>query len=360
MPKLADSPRVPARHLRWLAVVVACSPLAAALAAHAPPSVRNPHGKFQGECALCHSATGWKPAKISPRFDHSKFGFPLEGAHAASDCRACHTSLDFSQQKQQCVSCHEDIHRGELGTECARCHTSRSFIDPATMQRRHQLSRFPLTGSHAALECESCHRPVSAGHMQFVGTQADCYGCHAADYRAARTPDHVAGGFPQNCTSCHGSVSWHPARFDHERTRFPLTGAHRTAACASCHGDGVYAGKSTACVSCHQSDYDGTTNPAHAAAQFSTACQTCHNTSSWDGASFDHDTNFFPIYSGRHAGLWSQCATCHNVASNYSQFTCFSCHPHSDPTQTQSNHGGVSGYTYTSQACYSCHPRGQT
>jgi hypothetical protein len=355
--------RRPVRLTRLGGAILILAPLAVAFAGPLKATIArpaSPHGKFRGECADCHSASAWKPAKIGPKFDHAKFGFALEGAHAAADCRSCHASLDFTQERQLCVSCHEDVHRGEFGTECARCHTARSFIDRGTMLRRHQTSRFPLTGSHAALECEDCHRPTAAGHLQFVGKQADCGGCHLADYQAAKSPDHAGGSFPLDCMTCHTTIGWQGARFNHDRTSFPLTGAHRTAACASCHPGNVYQGTNTACASCHQADYDRTTDPAHAALGFSTQCATCHNTATWQGATFAaHDPQYFPIYSGAHQGRWANCATCHNSVNDYAQFTCFSCHPHDDKAGTDSHHTGVSGYSYTSQACYSCHPRGR-
>ena len=322
-------------------------------------SVDNPHGSFKEECALCHDAKGWKPARISPKFDHSKFGFPLTGAHAAAECRTCHETLEFKQSKTLCISCHEDPHRGEMGADCARCHGARSFVDRGPMVRAHQLTRFPLTGSHAALDCESCHPPAAQGQMQFVGTRAECESCHMRDYDATRNPDHRAGGFPTDCSLCHRPISWNGASFDHNKTAFPLTGAHRTVACAQCHGDGVYQGKSTACVSCHLGDYNATNNPAHAGAGFTTQCASCHTTAAWQPANFDHDTSFFPIYSGTHNGRWSACSDCHTSASNYLVFTCLSCHPHDSQTQTDSNHSGVHNYQYNSQACYSCHPRGR-
>ncbi|HEY6866116.1 MAG TPA: hypothetical protein VI792_02600 [Candidatus Eisenbacteria bacterium] len=417
------------------ALVLAACALAAGVGSRAAvqPSTApaNPHGRFHGECGDCHGSEGWTPAKISPRFNHAKFGFPLEGAHAAAACRACHATLDFSQEKTQCVGCHQDVHQGELGIDCARCHTPRTFIDRAAMVRAHQLTRFPLSGAHASLDCESCHPSAPEGHMQFVGTPPNCSGCHMADYRATTDPDHSASGFPVTCQNCHSSITWKPASFDHNRTAFPLTGAHRatpcmschgdgvykgkatacvschladyngttnpvhsssgfstacegchnttswagaafdhnktafpltgahiTTPCQSCHGDGVYAGKSTACVSCHQNDYNGTTNPAHAAAGFSTACQSCHNTTNWSGATFNHDGPYFPIYSGTHAGRWNACTDCHTSSTSYQPFTCFNCHPHDDKAQTDSNHSSVSGYSYDSNACYSCHPRG--
>lgn len=323
----------------------------------ARPRLANPHGRFQGECALCHGPQGWKPARISPRFDHARFGFRLEGAHAAASCLECHRSLDFTASTMACASCHQDPHRGEMGTECSRCHSSRSFVDRGPMLRAHQLTRFPLTGSHAALDCESCHRPAAQGQMQFVNTRAECRACHMDDYRGARDPDHVGGAFPLECQSCHVPSTWHRARFDHDRTGFPLTGAHRSAACASCHPGGRYAGTPKTCVSCHQSDYD-TAQPPHAAAGFAaSACAGCHNTTSWAGATFDHDSRYFRIYNGGHARRWSSCSDCHTTAGNYAAFNCLSCHPHSDKAQTDSHHVGRSGYRYDSAACYSCHTR---
>ena len=321
------------------------------------PKVENPHGALQEPCASCHDASGWKPARISRRFRHAKYGFPLAGAHAAADCRACHESLVFSHERTLCASCHQDPHRGEMGTDCARCHGARSFIDRSAMIRNHQLTRLPLTGSHATLDCESCHPPAAQGQMQFVGTRAECFACHEADSRSVTEPDHSK--FSRDCTLCHTPLGWPRASFDHGRTRFPLTGAHRAAPCLGCHGDGVYSGKSTACVSCHRADYDGTTDPAHAGAGFSLSCASCHTTTSWSGVLFTaHDASYFPIYSGRHRGLWSGCATCHDVATDYSRFTCFSCHPHDDQAGTDAHHSGVSGYQYASAACYGCHPRG--
>jgi hypothetical protein len=415
-------------------LLLAALPLAAiSSTAAVRPRVENPHGSFKEECALCHDAKGWKPARISSKFDHSRYGFPLEGAHAAGNCMGCHKTLEFKQSKFTCVSCHEDPHRAEMGTDCARCHSARSFVDRAPMVRAHQMTRLPLTGSHAVLDCESCHRPAAQGQMRFVGTRADCQSCHMKDYEATRNPSHRSGGFPTDCEQCHRTLTWNAARFEHDRSRFPLTGAHRSASCSQCHGDGVYAGKPTgcvtchqpdysgasnpnhvtagystecqschstsswasasvdhnltrfpltgahrsascnqchgdgvyagrptACLSCHQGDYNGVTDPNHVSAGFSTACETCHTTAAWAPSSFDHDSRWFPIYTGSHAGRWNQCSTCHNAPVNFKVFTCLTCHPHSDRTKTDGDHSGRSGYSYTSAGCYSCHPRGRS
>jgi hypothetical protein len=207
-----------------------------------------------------------------------------------------------------------------------------------------------------AIDCDACHRPEPTGHMRYVGLQVECESCHLKDYQATTNPNHASVGFSTDCRLCHTMMTWTAARFDHRATRFPLTGAHVGLPCERCHVGNVFTGLDPACVSCHQADYDAT-NPSHVSLGFPTTCATCHNTSSWNAAFTQHDALYFRIYSGRHAGRWSSCTQCHTDTANYAVFTCLSCHPHDSKTQTDSNHGGVSGYQYDSQACYSCHRR---
>jgi hypothetical protein len=394
-------------------------------------AAKNPHGKFDEECSLCHTADAWVPARVSKKFDHAKYGLPLEGAHKHTPCRSCHTSLDFTKAETPCAECHQDVHAGELGVDCASCHTTRSFIDRSRMERAHRLTRFPLNGTHATLDCEVCHAGAEPGHMTFVNVSTECVSCHRAEYDAA-VPDHRGNGFSENCVLCHGDRGWGTADFDHAGFGFPLTGAHAALECARCHTGGSFAGLSPACVSCHQADYDGTTDPNHAQLQFPTDCASCHGTSTWNGASFDHastgfpltgahtalqcmqchvpgastplptacagchqadydgttdpnhaqiqfptdctschttttwigakfdhDAPYFPIYSGTHAGRWNACADCHANPGNYAEFDCLGCHPHDNKTETDGHHQGMQNYLYESQACYGCHPRGR-
>jgi hypothetical protein len=313
------------------------------------PTVENPHGKFKADCALCHAAASWTPAKISAKFNHASYGFPLTGAHATTKCMACHASLEFSQSKQLCANCHQDPHRGEMGTECARCHSARSFTDRSAMVRAHQATRFPLTGSHAQIDCETCHKPTAQGKMQFVGTKADCQNCHMDQYRAAKNPDHVAGGMPTDCASCHTTLTWSTKSFDHNKTAFPLTGAHITVACLSCHVGNVFKGTSTQCISCHKKDYDGTTAPVHSSAGYSTDCTTCHNTTSWAGANFDHSKTQFPL-TGAHVTV--ACSGCHGdgVYAGKSML-CYSCHKTNFDATVNPPHGAA-GFATTCQTCH--------
>jgi hypothetical protein len=247
-----------------------------------------------------------------------------------------------------------------MGMDCARCHSERDFIDRAEAVRTHRATRFPLTGAHLTTDCADCHRPAAGSAMRFTNLATECDGCHLAEYRAAATPNHLAQAFPTDCVRCHSTSAWDGATFDHGLTGFPLTGAHLRAECAQCHGTGTIAAVPSACVSCHQADYDGTTNPVHSGVGFSTDCAACHDTNSWLGARFDHDTNFFPIYSGTHRSRWTSCADCHTAAPTYTQFDCLGCHPHSDRTETDNHHQGEAGYAYVSAECYRCHPRGRS
>ncbi len=425
----------PSSTLRRLAPILALVAIvcAAPAPARATTPVTSPHGSLKAECSLCHGAKGWAPAEISKEFDHAAYGFGLEGAHRSAACTACHRSLEFAQAETACASCHLDPHRGELGVACEQCHTPRSFLDRAAMTRRHQETRFPLMGAHLAADCRHCHEPQQAGGLQFVALPSLCQSCHLSEYQAAKSPDHAGGGFSLQCESCHRPFRWDTASFDHAASGFPLTGAHRTTACTSCHVGGVYAGTSTdcfschqdayaaaanpnhalagystlceqchqtsawtpaafnhnttnfpltgahlgaacvschvgdvyagtgtACVSCHQSDYDATTSPIHSAAAFPVTCASCHTTSNWNSNFLEHDSLYFPIYSGAHRGRWSDCAECHTQPSSFASFSCIGCHPHSDQQNTDGHHASVSSYQYLSAACYACHPQGRT
>jgi len=326
-----------------LAVLVsALGPLTAA----AQQATKNPHGQLKEECAVCHSAAGWVPAHVSAQFDHGKHGFALVGAHRQTACQSCHASLDFHGAPTECASCHKDVHNGELGNDCGRCHTPRNFIDRSAMTRAHQLTRFPLTGTHVTLDCEACHAPAPQGQLAFLKTSSDCADCHMTQYQSAKNPDHAGGGFPRDCSSCHATTTWTAARFNHDVTGFPLTGAHRAVTCQQCHGDGVYAGKSTACVSCHQQDYNATNNPVHTAAGFPTTCETCHTTAGWTGASFAHTWFTVPHHSA------TTCTDCHTDPTNYTTFLCTQCHTQAGTT---ANHTGVRNYVWDSAHCYGCH-----
>jgi nitrate/TMAO reductase-like tetraheme cytochrome c subunit len=313
-------------------------------------------GNFPKECQACHSTTAWRPAAV----DHNKTRFPLTGAHPRVDCAKCHVGGRYTGTPTDCWSCHQANYTGTTNPNhvassfpktCQTCHSTAAWR-PATVD--HNATRFPLTGAHTRVDCAKCH--VGG---RYTGTPTDCWSCHQTNYNMTTNPNHVASNFPKTCQSCHSTAAWRPATVDHNATRFPLTGAHTRVDCAKCHVGGRYTGTPTDCYSCHQPDYAGTTNPNHTASNFPTQCKTCHTTTAWKPATFDHDGPYFPIYSGKHRGQWSTCADCHVNAANYKVFECILCHKHSNKTQVDSDHKGRAGYVYASSACYQCHRNGR-
>jgi Zn finger protein HypA/HybF involved in hydrogenase expression len=320
--------------------------------------LKNPHHPFEEDCGLCHTAESWVPVTVSEEFNHAEYGFALNGAHGQTPCGDCHHSLVFSEQLSLCIDCHQDVHENELGTDCSRCHTTRSFIEYSRMRREHQVTRFPLTGVHLTLDCQTCHLAGQQGNLMFVNTPVDCEFCHLDEALATTSPDHQANGFTNDCGQCHGTAGWIPAGFGHTNTGFPLTGAHRGLGCSDCHGD-TFNKVPSDCVACHRDDYDGTRDPDHVAVGFPVECQICHSTVAWEPADIEHN-GFFPIDSGAHQGQWDKCSDCHINPGNFTDFTCLPCHPHSDQLKTDGDHSEVQNYQYESRACFNCHPRGRS
>jgi hypothetical protein len=317
--------------------------------AAAQQQTQNPHGDLKEPCASCHSPDAWKPARVSKSFKHAPKVFPLEGAHAQTNCRACHASLEFTGVSTKCAVCHKDVHQGELGSDCATCHSPRNFIDRSVMQQRHQLTRFPLSGAHVMADCISCHPVVQQGHMTFVGRPVECFSCHMPAYNASQNPPHQAAGFPTTCDACHTTIAWTKSTFDHAATSFPLTGAHLATICSACHGDGIYKGKSSSCVACHLTNYNNTTTPKHSSAGFPTDCAACHSTVVWTDAVFDHQKTLFPL-TGAHLAV--ACSTCHSDGVYKGKSTaCVSCHL-IDYNNTATPKHSSAGF---STQCATCH-----
>lgn len=325
-------------------------------------SAKNPDhvaGGFAQTCQTCHTTIAWQPAA----FDHSSLGFPLTNAHADPPrvCLDCHINNNYSLTSTACASCHlkdyntatTPVNHAQLGfpTACESCHDTVQWSDG---KFDHTATGFPLTNSHAVPPrvCADCHISNNYG---LTSANATCVSCHLNAYNTATTPvNHIQAGFPTACELCHDTIVWTDGKFDHSTTAFPLTGAHTTVACASCHLNGNYTTLPTTCYGCHATDYNNTTNPIHKAAPtiFTTSCTTCHTTTAWTGATFSH--TWWSINHGNAGGV---CTTCHTNPNDYAVFSCTngSCHP---ANTTNSRHSGIKGYVYNSINCYQCHKNG--
>jgi hypothetical protein len=310
-------------------------------------TARNPHGALAIPCEDCHTTTSWKPIRSVPEFDHNKTRYPLRGMHANVACTLCHSSLDFKNVGMSCSDCHADIHRGQFGTNCQQCHTVNGW-DKHTQDIRQHENRFPLLGAHAALECVDCHKGEAVG--QFAGLSTACVSCHMADFQQATNPSHIQLNFPSTCQTCHGFDTWYDAKFDHlKMTGFALTGSHANLECTACHIGGKFQGTPADCYSCHAKDFNGTNNPSHVQAGFSQQCQSCHNTTAWIPANFDHSQTPFPL-TGAHAAV--ACNLCHvNGQFAGTPTDCYSCHTKDYNGTTSPNHVQT-GMPTTCQICH--------
>ena len=304
---------------------------------------------FSTDCATCHNTgPGWNAS-----FDHNITNFPLHGTHATTDCIQCHAN-GYAGTPTACSACHINDYNSTtqpdhviagFPMDCAACHDETNWGNASF---DHNNTAFPLHGTHTTTACMECHA------NGYAGTPTTCSACHMSDYDSTTDPNHAASGFSTDCAACHDETNWGNANFDHNNTAFPLHGAHQTAACIQCHANS-YAGTPTACSACHMADYNATSNPNHAAAQFPTDCASCHTESSWTPSTFNHN-QYFPLNSGPHSDVWNTCATCHTNPNDYSVFSCTNCH--NNQGGLANDHNEVTGYSYNSTACYNCHPDG--
>jgi hypothetical protein len=243
------------------------------------------------DCAQCHTERNWKePAK----FDHALTTFPLLGKHADVVCKECHTSVMFKEAPKECFACHkkDDKHKDTLGKDCAQCHTEKDWKTTAG-RFQHDKTRFVLRNQHAlaSVKCDACHKSL----QNFRNTPLDCLSCHKKD-------DKHEGQLGLECGKCHSDRGWKTTRFDHNKSRFALTGRHTLVECKKCHETSRYKDASRECAVCHKKD------DTHKQ-KFGVRCETCHNTRAWAVWKFDHAVKSKYPLEGAHGKV--ACESCH-------------------------------------------------
>lgn len=315
-------------------------------------------------CEKCHTSSDFAKA---PLFNHDTMSsYPLTGKHTKVDCKKCHGNLTdeatpadafpppqsrtYLQFKDiphgNCLDCHDDAHNGAFGRNCTQCHTTQDWhtiLKTGQDVGFHDKTAFPLRGQHTSVECNKCHGPFPGQKAQFKGLKhGRCADCHVDAHVGQLAAD--ASGFV-SCETCHTVAGFVPVLFDtvaHDKTAFPLQGAHRAVACTACHtgddklvkklptvvrarlesqrrrllisparldlpglkriGDGP--SSSVRCESCHADPHQ---------AQFDDrirreGCNACHQQTSFRDETFRHDDSRFPL-TGRHKDV--ACSQCH-------------------------------------------------
>ena len=300
---------------------------------------------------------------------------PLSRAHSElnglSKCAQCHEA-GRGVTAERCLTCHKPIaeriarktgvHRA-VTTDCVRCHSEHGGVDADL--RRIDIQAFDhaaetgyaLTDRHAPLarKCAACHTTRS-----FLAAKPVCSTCHEDKHKPTLGSD---------CARCHSiRTAFKETRstFDHESTKFSLTGAHRTVRCEKCHAAGVFRGLAfDRCNACHQTPHRRTLGPT---------CTTCHTTDTWDTRKVDHGLTAFPLF-GAHGTVacakchtqpiikplrFDRCASCHeNVHRDSIKDDCRTCHSDTSFRSARFNHNGQTEFAlegkHVGLQCRTCH-----
>jgi hypothetical protein len=328
-------------------------------------------GSGSNDCGRCHSEHNGLNFKLvrwpvpQQKFDHKNAGWPLTGKHAALQCAGCHNAKYIDAQDRavlkrkdlnatftgldpECSNCHRDIHQGQLGANCAECHSTATWKNPPGFS--HERTRYPLTGLHAKLECEKCHKPADTA----AGSPVRYKGMGLFQYCASCHKDPHGNAFGGDCSRCHTTAGWKQTLsahgFDHSRTDFPLNGKHAAVACRDCHKTDNFKTPiaSARCLDCHKDQHSG----QFAKRSDGGDCKACHTETGWKPAHFtvaDHANTAYPLL-GKHAEL--ACAKCHipkgkDTVYRVAFATCTACH--------QDEHHGQFASAPHNNRCQDCH-----
>ena len=292
----------------------------------------DPHrGAFPKSCETCHTTSSWKKIPANEQFDHSKTKYPLLGKHAQVDCLRCHTGGDFKKAVafEKCANCHKpDPHTGQFAArpdkgECASCHNVDGWKPSLFDVKAHVATAYPLAGKHAAVACAKCHPPAGAA-TRYKISFAKCMDCHTDVHQG----QFAAAPYQSQCEACHVVSGFQPSTYkiaQHQKSRYPLAGAHLAVICSECHtvAKAGYATKvvpyrfeDRSCTGCHQDPHHGEFRDRMAQKRpdgSAAGCEACHSVKSWtDLPSFDHSKTSFPLV-GAHAKV--ACEECHKSAT---------------------------------------------
>ena len=216
------------------------------------------------DCANCHNVSGFSNYKFGIE-EHNQTEFKLTGSHLAVPCSSCHKTKNktktwkFKFSSFNCLACHENIHKNFMSEKyvksdnCSFCHSTESWNK---IKFDHSVTQFALEGKHKNVPCSDCHLKTNGNKkIQIFKTLTNnCTQCHEDIHLGQFIKENK-----NNCSDCHTFENWKPTKFDHNKTKFKLTGAHAKLQCMDCHIVDIkndkkfikYKLEKTSCESCH-------------------------------------------------------------------------------------------------------------
>lgn len=305
----------------------------------------------------------------------------LASAHAdiENSCGGCHDRTDKTRQRALCLGCHDhaavaaDINAGHgfhgraaRKAQCNACHTEHKgreadiiHFDAGSFD--HNRTDFALAGAHVTVACDSCHKTGK----KFRDTPKLCVDCHRDD-------DVHRDKLGTDCAQCHEQNAFKPVKFDHAKTRFPLTNGHGKVACAACHRDPGFKDAPMRCVDCHAAE------DVHRGSR-GVDCAACHGTVEWKQFRYDHAKSANYPLEGKHASIAcnvchrsgdlkapvpKECNGCHAVADRHAGrfgIACADCHGHQEWVVHDYDHSQHTESKFVLRGahekldCHSCH-----
>ena len=291
---------------------------------------------------LAGLALGARPTAAAPLEGVLSPGEVIRGHEKnEGDCTSCHVKFDKNGQDLKCLECHKEQARdlrdktgyhGKIKRDnCRTCHTDHKGRDARIVvldekKFDHALSNYLLKDKHQQVDCAKCH----VAGKKYREAPHDCISCHRKD-------DVHKGKLGTACADCHTERSWKDAKFDHDKSRFPLRDKHVDVKCEKCHLQPDFRNAPLTCIGCHRKD------DKHKA-RFGEKCETCHTAKDWKGITFDHDRDTKYPLRGKHHQV--KCESCHagDLYRDKLQQACIACHRKDD------KHKGTEG-----EKCGDCH-----
>jgi hypothetical protein len=289
-------------------------------------------GTLGDRCETCHKETGW----TNTSFEHNRdTRFPLFNKHKAAVCGACHKNGLKEKLPLDCLSCHrkDDSHKGQFGKACESCHGDKAW-KPSTFDHA-KATKFVLREAHSRIKCIACHTGTLYPREGGATLPRGCFACHRKD-------DVHKGQLGGTCESCHDERKWTGVRYDHNKSKFKLSGAHARTQCKACHRSAAFKDSPSICAKCHDGD------DVHKRT-LGGKCEICHSTRAWKSWDFDHAKQTSYPLDGAHTKV--NCSACHRKTPGelgavmpLPASSCFGCHSGEDI------HSGGFGST-----CERCH-----